>query len=50
MSWYLAFCSVALFVGATFLLVARARLSLFGARTCGMKLARSPRDARIRFV
>ncbi len=35
MSWYLAFCAAALFLGATVLLVSRARLSLFGARTSG---------------
>ena len=35
MSWYFAICALALFAGATFLLVARARLSLFGARTSG---------------
>ncbi len=35
MSWYFAFCAVALCVGATFLLVARVRLSLLGARTSG---------------
>ena len=35
MSWYFGTCALALFVGATFLLVARARLSLFGARTTG---------------
>ena len=35
MSWYFGICALALFAGATFLLVARARLSLFGARTSG---------------
>jgi len=34
-SWYFGICALALFAGATFLLVARARLSLFGARTSG---------------
>ena len=35
MSWYLGICSFLLLVGATALLVGRARLSLFGARTTG---------------
>ena len=35
MSWYLGICSLLLLVGATALLVVRARLSLFGARTTG---------------
>ena len=35
MSWYLEICALALLAGATFLLVSRARLSLFGARTSG---------------
>jgi len=34
-SWYLGICSAVLLVGATALLVGRARLSLFGARTTG---------------
>ncbi len=43
MSWYLGICALALFVGATFLLVARARLSLFGARTTGEVVAYTTR-------
>ena len=43
MSWYLAICALALFAGATFLLVARARLSLFGARTTGEVVAYTKR-------
>jgi len=34
-SWYFGFCAAWLSLGATFLLVSRARLSLFGARTSG---------------
>ena len=43
MSWYFGICALALFVGATFLLVARARLSLFGARTSGEVVAYTER-------
>ena len=43
MSWYFGICALALFVGATFLLVARARLSLFGARTTGEVVAYTTR-------
>jgi hypothetical protein len=42
-SWYFGICASALFVGATFLLVARARLSLFGARTSGEVVAYTER-------
>ena len=48
MSWYFGICAVALFVGATFLLVARARLSLFGARTTGEVVAYTSGCARPR--
>ena len=34
-SWYFGICALALFAGVMFLLVALARLSLFGARTSG---------------
>ena len=43
MSWYFGICALALFAGATFLLVARARLSLFGARTSGEVVAYTTR-------
>jgi hypothetical protein len=42
-SWYLGICALALFAGATFLLVARARLSLLGARTTGEVVAYTTR-------
>ena len=43
MTWYFGICALALFVGATLLLVARARLSLFGARTTGEVVAYTTR-------
>ena len=48
MSWYFGICALALFVGATFLLVARARLSLFGARTTRRGGRLHDADARVR--
>lgn len=43
MSWYLGICAAALLVGAALLLVQRARLSLFGARTTGEVVAYTTR-------
>ena len=43
MSWYLGICAAALFCGATMLLVQRARLTLFGARTTGEVVAYTTR-------
>ncbi len=43
MSWYFGLCALALFVGATVLLVSRARLSVFGARTSGEVVSYSTR-------
>ena len=43
MSWYLGICAAAVFFGATLLLVQRARLSLFGARTTGEVVAYTTR-------